>query len=79
MADVKHDTKYYVKLPGHRVYLKEIDGLHIEFAKFFENAVPATKERAIEIAREYRFEAVEIVTTTTTETRERIIFGEVEK
>ena len=73
MADVKYDTKYYVRIPGHYVYLQENNGLIISFAKFFNSALPLNKADALRIAEKYGLEVVERITTTTTEVSEKTI------
>jgi len=78
MADVKYDTKYYVKLPGHELYVKESDALHLEFACFFDNANSFTKEKAIELAKGYSLEVAEHTVTTTTDIKTKIVYkGEI--
>ena len=74
MPDVKYDTKYYVKLPVHELYVKESSALHLEFACFFDHASPFTKDEATKLAERYSLDVSERTITTTTEVKTNIVY-----
>lgn len=66
--------EFYVKLPKHELYVEELSGLHLTFARFFDNATNYTEKEAISLAKDYSLEVVERTITTTTEIKARTIF-----
>ncbi len=73
MANVKRDAKYYVRLPGHELYVQSDGAVDMTFTKFSDNALEFAKPRAIELAKKYSFEAIERITTTTTQIETNIL------
>jgi len=71
---IQVDEEFYVKLPKHELYVQELNGLYLKFARFFNEATSYTEKDALEIAKDYSLEVVERTITTTTEIELRTIF-----
>jgi len=74
------EVEYYIKLPDHELYVEELNGLYLKFARFFDNANSFTETEAYKIADMFSLQVVERTVTVTTKTKAEVIYkGEIKQ